>query len=68
MEVTGVLSVNNALEPQDFEITPTSEDITVTADEGFYIRNVIVKAIPSNGNTEGGNNGDNDGTAGGNQG
>lgn len=48
MEVTGVLSVNNALEPQDIEITPSDEDIVVEPAEGHYIRSVTVKAIPAN--------------------
>jgi hypothetical protein len=61
-EITGVLSVNNALIPQDIEVIPSNEDITLTADEGFYIRSVTVKAIPSD-NSEGGNdNNDNNGT------
>ena len=47
MEVTGVLSVNNALEPQDVEVTPTNEDITIEPAEGCYIRSVVVKAIPA---------------------
>lgn len=69
-QIVGVLTnVASAKKPQDIEITPSNEDITVTADEGFYIRSVIVKAIPSNGNTEGGgNNGDGAGTDSGNQG
>lgn len=58
--ITGVLScVSSAKKPQDIEIVPSNEDITVTADEGFYIRSVIVKAIPSNVET-GGNDNDND--------
>ena len=52
MEVTGVLSVNNALEPQDIEVTPTTEDITIEPAEGCYIRRVIVKAIPADGTTD----------------
>ena len=52
-EITGVLSTTNALVPQDIEITPSNEEITVTADEGHYIRSVVVKAIPS---SQGGNN------------
>ena len=52
MEVTGVLSVNNALEPQDIEVTPTNEDITIEPAEGCYIRSVVVKAIPANGTTD----------------
>lgn len=69
-QIVGVLtSVASAKKPQDIEVTPSNEDITVTADEGFYIRSVVVKAIPSDGgNTEGGNNGDGDGTDSGNQG
>lgn len=70
-QIVGVLTnVASAKKPQDIEITPSNEDITVTADEGFYIRSVIVKAIPSDGgNTEGGgNNGDGNGTDSGNQG
>lgn len=65
--IVGVLSgVSSAKKPQDIEITPTTEDITVTADEGFYIRSVIVKAIPSSSEeTEGGNN-DNSGADSGN--
>lgn len=67
-EITGVLSVNNALIPQDIEVTPSNEEITLTADEGHFIRSVTVKAIPSDG-SEGGNNGnDNNGTDSGNQG
>ena len=62
MEVTGVLSVNNALEPQDVEVTPTNEDITIEPAEGCYIRSVVVKAIPNNG----GGTGDGDGTDSGN--
>jgi hypothetical protein len=64
MEVTGVLSVNNALEPQDIEVTPTAEDITIEPAEGFYIRSVVVKAIPNNG----GGTGDGGGTDSGNNG
>lgn len=46
--ITGVLSgVSSAKKPQDIEVIPTNEDITVTADEGYYIRSVVVKAIPS---------------------
>jgi hypothetical protein len=61
-EITGVLSVNNALIPQDIEVTPSNEEITLTADEGHFIRSVTVKAIPSD-NSEGGNdNNDNNGT------
>jgi hypothetical protein len=52
MEVTGVLSVNNALEPQDIEVTPTAEDITIEPAEGCYIRSVVVKAIPADGTTD----------------
>jgi hypothetical protein len=52
MEVTGVLSVNNALEPQDIEVTPTTEDITIEPAEGCYIRSVVVKAIPADGTTD----------------
>lgn len=52
MEVTGVLSVNNALEPQDIEVTPTNEDITIEPAEGCYIRSVVVKAIPADGTTD----------------
>jgi hypothetical protein len=65
-EITGVLSVNNALIPQDIEVTPSNEEITLTADEGHFIRSVTVKAIPSD-NSEGGNdNNDNNGTDSGN--
>ena len=69
-QIVGVLtSVTSAKKPQDIEVTPSNEDITVTADEGFYIRSVVVKAIPSDGgNTEGGNSGDDNGTDNGNQG
>ena len=60
--ITGVLSsVASAKKPQDIEIIPSTEDITVTADEGYYIRSVIVKAIPSSEET-GGNNNDDNGT------
>jgi hypothetical protein len=60
--ITGVLSsVASAKKPQDIEIIPSTEDITVTADEGYYIRSVIVKAIPSNEET-GGNDNDANGT------
>jgi hypothetical protein len=59
-EITGVLSVNNALIPQDIEVTPSNEEITLTADEGHFIRSVTVKAIPSD-NSEGGNDGNDDG-------
>lgn len=52
MEVTGVLNVNNALEPQDIEVTPTNEDITIEPAEGCYIRSVLVKAIPADGTTD----------------
>jgi hypothetical protein len=65
MEVTGVLSVNNALEPQDIEVTPTNEDITIEPAEGCYIRSVVVKAIPNNG---GGTGNDGGGTDSGNNG
>ena len=64
MEVTGVLSVNIALEPQDIEVTPTNEDITIEPAEGCYIRSVVVKAIPNNG----GGTGDGGGTDSGNNG
>jgi hypothetical protein len=47
-EITGVLSVNNALEPQDIEVTPSDEDITIEPVEGCYLRSVVVKAIPNN--------------------
>jgi hypothetical protein len=47
-EITGVLSVNNALEPQDIEVTPSDEDITIEPAEGYYLRSVVVKAIPNN--------------------
>jgi hypothetical protein len=47
-EITGVLSVNNALEPQDIEVTPSDEDITIEPAEGCYLRSVVVKAIPNN--------------------
>ena len=60
-EITVVLSVNNALIPQDIEVTPSNEEITLTADEGHFIRSVTVKAIPSD-NSEGGNGNDNNGT------
>lgn len=46
--IIGVLSgVSSAKKPQDIEIMPTNEEITVTADDGYYIRSVVVKAIPS---------------------
>ena len=57
-EITGVLSVNNALEPQDIEITPTSEDITIAPSEGCYIRSVVVKAIPAPNDTPSENTGE----------
>jgi hypothetical protein len=63
-EITGVLSVNNALEPQDIEVTPANEDITIEPAEGCYIRSVVVKAIPNNG----GGTGDGSGTDSGNNG
>jgi hypothetical protein len=47
MEITGVLNVNNALEPQDVEVTPGAEDIVVEPAEGCYLRSVTVKAIPA---------------------
>lgn len=51
--IVGVLTgVSSAKKPQDIEIIPTNEDITVTADEGYYIRNVVVKAIPSDSQEE----------------
>ena len=57
--ITGVLTgVTSAKIPQDIEITPSNEEVTVTADEGHYIRSVVVKAIPS----QGGNNDGNQGT------
>jgi hypothetical protein len=46
MEITGVLNVNNALEPQDVEVTPGAEDIVVEPAEGCYLRSVTIKAIP----------------------
>lgn len=53
--ITGVLTgVASAKIPQDIEITPSNEEVTVTADEGHYIRSVTVKAIPSS--SQGGNN------------
>jgi hypothetical protein len=53
--ITGVLSsVASAKKPQDFEIIPSNEDITVVADEGCYIRSVIVKAISSSEEETGG--------------
>lgn len=59
--ITGILSsVASAKKPQDIEIIPSTEDITVTADEGYYIRSVIVKAIPSSEEETGGiDNGEN---------
>lgn len=46
--IVGVLTgVSSAKKPQDIEVIPTNEDITITADEGYYIRSVVVKAIPS---------------------
>lgn len=46
--IIGVLSgVSSAKKPQDIEIMPTNEEITVMADDGYYIRSVVVKAIPS---------------------
>ena len=60
--ITGVLTgVTSAKIPQDIEITPTNEEITLTADEGKFIRTVTVKAIPSD-TQEGGNNDGNQGT------
>ena len=60
--ITGVLTgVSSALIPQDIEITPTNEEITLTADEGHYIRSITVKAIPSD-SQEGSNNVGNQGT------
>ena len=59
--ITGVLTgVTSAKIPQDIEITPSNEEVTVTADEGHYIRSVVVKAIPSS--SQGGNNDGNQGT------
>lgn len=59
--IVGVLtSVSSALKPQDIEITPSDEEQTVTADEGYFIRTVIVKAIPTNdggGSDDGGEGG-----------
>ena len=55
-EITGVLSTTNALIPQDIEATPSNEEITLTADEGHFIRSVTVKAIPSD-SQEGNDNG-----------
>ena len=57
MEITGVLNVNNALVPQDVEVTPGAEDITVEPDEGCYLRSVVVKAISP---VDDGSNTDND--------
>ena len=65
-EITGVLSVNNALIPQDIEVTPSNEEITLTADEGHFIRSVTVKAIPSDNSEGGDDNNDNNGTDSGN--
>ena len=60
--ITGVLTgVASAKIPQDIEITPTNEEITLTADEGHYIRSITVKAIPSD-SQEGSNNVGNQGT------
>ena len=54
--ITGVLAgVASAKIPQDIEITPSNEEITLTADEGHYIRSITVKAIPSD-TQEGSNN------------
>lgn len=51
--IVGVLTgVSSAKKPQDIEVIPTNEDITVTADEGYYIRSVVVKAIPSDSQEE----------------
>ncbi len=46
-EVTATLSVSNALTPQDVEVTPTNEDVTIEPAEGCYLRTVVVKAIPT---------------------
>jgi hypothetical protein len=69
-QIVGVLtSVASAKKPQDIEVTPSSEDVTITADEGYYIRSVTVKAVSSTGEETGGTSeNDNDGTASGNQG
>ena len=54
--ITGVLTgVTSAKIPQDIEITPSNEEVTVTADEGHYIRSITVKAIPSQGGNNDGN-------------
>ena len=46
--IVGTLTcVASAKIPQDIEITPSNEEVTITADEGHYIRSVTVKAIPS---------------------
>ena len=59
--ITGVLTgVTSAKIPQDIEITPSNEEVTVTADEGHYIRSVTVKAIPSD--TQEGRENDDSGT------
>ena len=58
--ITGVLTnVASAKKPQDFEITPSNEDITITAAEGYFIRSVTVKAMPSSEETGGNENDDN---------
>lgn len=68
-QIIGVLTnVASAKKPQDIEITPTNEDVTVTADEGYYIRSVTVKAISSAGETGGTSENDDNGADSGNQG
>lgn len=63
-QIVGVLtSVASAKKPQDIEVTPSNEDVTITADEGYYIRSVTVKAVSSTGEETGGTSeNDNDGT------
>lgn len=68
-QIIGVLTnVASAKKPQDIEVTPTNEDVTVTADEGYFIRSVTVKAVSSAGEETGGiSENDGNGTDSGNQ-
>ena len=69
-QIIGVLTnVASAKKPQDIEITPTNEDVTITADEGYFIRSVTVKAVSSAGEETGGTSeNDGNGADSGNQG
>lgn len=54
--LTGIVS---AKIPQDIIVTPSNIKQTIKADDGYYLRSVIVKAIDDNDSTEGTENEEN---------